>query len=55
MADPVPGTTVRWEYTMVPMTHHSGENISALNAKGADGWELCHVGLQYYLLKRRVQ
>jgi hypothetical protein len=29
-----------------------GENVAALNEAGAAGWELCHVGHEYYLMKR---
>lgn len=44
----------RWEYKMISRTHHQGENLSALNREGGNGWELAIVGLDSFTLKRRV-
>jgi hypothetical protein len=44
----------RWEYRYFPQSHNEGENLTALNAMGSDGWEVCHVGRINYLLKRQV-
>ena len=45
---------VNWEYQELPQSHHLGENLRMLNEAGAAGWELCHVGHQHYLMKRKV-
>jgi hypothetical protein len=46
--------TDRWEYKMISRTQHQGENLSALNREGANGWELAVVGMDSFTLKRRV-
>lgn len=43
----------QWEYYCQEMFGDMDLNISRLNALGSLGWELSHVGLRYYLLKRQ--